>query len=79
MPQAFDVSYSLNGRHWFRLGRVSDLPPISSTGAAKYYGEFIQNRSAGGREKVPFGHRKAALIEVRAGRPACMAGPYTSR
>ena len=67
------MSYSLNGRHWFLLGRVSDLPPVPSTGTPKYYGEFIQNRSAG-RARVPFAHRKAALIEVR---PAAIA-PATS-
>jgi hypothetical protein len=58
------MSYSLNGRHWFLLGRVENLPPIPGTGYFKYYGECIQNRSAGGKDKMPHNHRKAALIEV---------------
>lgn len=96
--QAFDVTYSLNGKHWFPLGRVEGLPAIPSTGIFKsvsrvqillnccvnqllppanaadvgvcrYYGECIQNKSAGGKDAMPFAHRKAALVEVRDDRP----------
>lgn len=62
--KAFDVTYSLNGKHWFPLGRVEGLPAIPSTGIFKYYGECIQNKSAGGKDAMPFAHRKAALVEV---------------
>ena len=28
----FDLSYSLDGEHWFFMGRVRDLPRIPTTG-----------------------------------------------
>eukprot|EP00802_Teleaulax_amphioxeia_P007769 Tamp_07777.p1 GENE.Tamp_07777~~Tamp_07777.p1 ORF type:complete len:441 (+),score=86.05 Tamp_07777:185-1507(+) len=61
---AFDVSYSLDGTHWFYLGRVMDLPRIPTTGIPQYTGECIQNKKLGGADAMPKKHRKASLVEL---------------
>jgi len=61
---AFDISYSLDGTHWFYLGRVCDLPRIPTTGIPQYTGECIQNKKLGGADAMPKMHRKASLVQL---------------
>ena len=61
---SFDLSYSLDGLHWFYMGRVTDLPRIPTTGIQMYTGECIQNASLGGADAMPKKHRKASLVQL---------------
>ena len=73
---AFDVSYSLDGEHWFYMGRVTDLPRIPTTGIPQYAGECIQNRCLGGADAMPQAHRKASLVQLEVPIPRGPT-PYT--
>jgi len=59
---SFDISYSLNGSRWFKMGTVKGLQEGSPFGIPTYFGESIVGPGFGGAESLPFRHQKAMLV-----------------